>query len=37
MTESLPRCLLAWVVVCGVALMCGVLLALISLWERAGR
>jgi hypothetical protein len=34
--ESLPRCLLAWTVACGVAFMSGVLLMLADLWERAG-
>jgi len=37
MTESLPRCLLAWVVACGFAFMGGVLLMLVDLWERAGK
>jgi hypothetical protein len=35
MTKSLPRCLLAWCVACGVAWLFGLLLALVDLWERA--
>jgi len=33
---TLPRCLLAWAVCCGVAFMFGVVLALVDLWEKAG-
>jgi len=31
---SIPRCLLAWMICCGMALTYGVLLAIVDLWER---
>ena len=34
---SIPRCLLAWIVFAGVALTFGVLLAIVDLWEQAGK
>jgi len=35
-STSIPRCLLAWVVCCGVAWTAGLLLAVVDQWEKAG-